>query len=79
MDHYTQTELTALQKSGKSPAEIAEAKKGMDEMMAMYNTWPGLIGMTLLEILPVGILISLISAFVFKRKPAVDVERPQFA
>jgi hypothetical protein len=68
MVQYTQAEMTALQKSGKSAAQIAEAKKGMDSMMAMYNTWPGLIGMTLMEILPLGVLVSLICALILRRK-----------
>jgi hypothetical protein len=77
MDHYTKGELVAMQKSGKSAAQIAEARKDMDKMMAMYNTWPGLIGMTLLEILPVGVLVSLITALILKRKQATLAETPQ--
>jgi hypothetical protein len=79
MDLYTKGEMAAMQKSGKSPAEIATATKEMESMMRIYNTWPGLIGMTLIEILPPGILVSLISALILRRKQRVDVNNPQLA
>ena len=68
MDDMTSRELAKLRQSGKSAEEIAAATNDMEQMSAMYSTWPGLIGFTLLEILPLGVLVSLICAFLLKRK-----------
>jgi hypothetical protein len=71
MSQYMNAEVARLQRSGKSAAAIADEIKDMKKMEEMYNTWPGLIGMTMAEILPLGLLVSLISALILKRK-AVD-------
>jgi hypothetical protein len=70
MNDYTAHSLQKMQASGKSAAEIQKATADAQDLQAMYKTWLGLIGFTLLEILPVGLLISLISALVLKRRVA---------
>ena len=79
MDQMTTAEFARLRQSGKSPAEIATETKKMENMSEMYKTWPGLIGMTLAEILPVGVLMALISALVFKRKNTAAERQAQLA
>lgn len=79
MDQYTAHELTKLQqsgKSGKSAVEIARETQKMEKMQALYATWPGLIGFTLLEIFPVGLLMSLVAALIFKRKVPGPAAQP---
>ena len=72
IEKYTSGQLAAMKTAGKTAAEIAAKTKEMDSMVAMYKTWPGLIGFTLLEILPVGIIVSLIAALILKRKRKAD-------
>ncbi len=70
MNDYTAHNLRKMQASGKSAAEIQKAAADAKDMQATYDTWPGLIGFTLTEILPVGLLVSLLSAFILKRRAA---------
>ncbi len=79
MDRMTNVELTKLQESGADRITKAAKRAELESMMSMYKTWPGLIGMTMAEILPVGILMALISALVFKRKNANTEQRAQLA
>lgn len=65
---YTQFSLNQLKADGKSPAEIEQARKEMQQMFSYYDTWMGLIGITLLEIFPVGLSATLLSAFILKKK-----------
>ncbi len=49
-----------------------EGKAGVESQMAMYRAWYktpfGLVLMTYVEVLPMGIIITLISALILKRK-----------
>jgi amino acid transporter len=79
IEEMTRNELNAMRKSGKSAAEIAAATTDMEKWTTAYKTWPGLIGMTLMEILPVGILVSVISALILKRRTPSITSTPQFS
>lgn len=68
LSDYTAYTLSGMRTAGKSEAAIAKAAAEAHDMEATYATWPGLIGFTLLEILPVGLLVSLIAAAILKRK-----------
>lgn len=73
MEGMAQKEIEDLVKKGSSQAVIDEAKN----RWAFYRTYPGLILFTYVEILPTGILMSLISATIFTlvgRKKKRDVE-----
>lgn len=59
--------VVRLQSEGKTIAQIAEAKQSMQSMFAYYDTWPGLIGITFMEIFPIGLLVALVSALVLKK------------
>jgi hypothetical protein len=72
MTEYSNKHIEAMRKAGKSAAEILKEQKEMASMKEMYDTWPGLIGMTMMEILPVGIVVAFICAFVYSRKRRVD-------
>jgi len=65
---YTKFALDKLVASGKTPAEIARSKQEMQVMFSYYDTWLGLIGLTFMEIFPIGLIVALISALVLKRK-----------
>ena len=68
---YTQFSLDRLRADGKTVAELNQARLDMARMFAYYDTWPGLIGITFLEIFPVGLLVALVSALVLKRQRPV--------
>lgn len=57
-----------LKASGASAAEIEKQTKEMAEFARMYKNPLFVILMTYLEILPVGLVVSLISALILKRK-----------
>jgi len=66
-DYYTHTEA-GLRNSGRPAAEVEAELKELREMTALYNSNPAVkIGLTYTEILPVGVLVSLICAGLLKR------------
>ncbi len=67
---YTRHALEKLRAAGKSSAEITATARELTAAFANYDTWYVLVGYTLLEIFPVGLLVSLLSALVLKRKAA---------
>jgi hypothetical protein len=68
MTKYTDHTLNKMKAKGASPAEIDQKAKQMADMAEMYKNPVIRFGITLLEILPVGIVITLICAAVLKRK-----------
>jgi hypothetical protein len=68
-DHYAKLMIDNLKKSGASEAAILAKTKEMAEWKQWYSNPVIEIAMTFLEIFPVGLLISVICAFILKRKP----------
>ena len=68
MNQYYQYSLEQLKASDLSEAEINAKIQDMDDFKELYKNPIVKIGMTFLEILPVGILISLVSALILKTK-----------
>jgi hypothetical protein len=68
MQGYAKSSLESMKTSGASAASIQKATSEMDEMVKSYNDPLYRIPLTYAEILPVGVLISLICAFILKRK-----------
>ncbi len=68
VDKYTEHYLDKMKEKGASPAEIEQKAKEMADMWEMYKNPVIRFGMTLVEILPVGIIITLISAATLRRK-----------
>ncbi|CAN5624914.1 hypothetical protein BH10BAC5_BH10BAC5_03130 [soil metagenome] len=70
MDKYGAIQIKQLQASGVTGAAYDEAVKGIESAGYNYKHNPFFFAMyTYEEILPVGILITLISALILKRKP----------
>lgn len=76
MEEYYQHTKAQLEKSGTPPAEMEAQLKEMREFGEMYKNPAVKIGFTYLEILPVGLVISLICAGILTRKSSVDLARP---
>lgn len=72
IDKYSAMQVKQLEASGISGAELDEAIKSIERESYNYKHNPFFFAMyTYMEILPVGILITLISALILKRKTPV--------
>ncbi len=68
MTLYGEKQIEKLITGGATEAELVEARKKMDDFVTMYKNPFIRFGITLMEITPVGILISLLSATLLRRK-----------
>ena len=68
MAQYFQESVEKLKASDLSPSEIETKIEEMKNFQEMYKNPLVKIGMTFLEIFPVGLIISLLSALILKRK-----------
>ena len=68
MHEYSSYYLEKMQEEGASPAEVEEMRTEMDSMTELYKNPVIRFGMTFIEIFPVGLVISLISAGLLRRK-----------
>ncbi len=73
LDQYMTSYLAKMQAAGKPEAEIQKATTEMMQYKEWYKNPLFRIGLTLMEILPVALLVSLVSAAILRRKsPAVN-------
>ncbi len=70
IDKYMANEMSKLQASGISATELANKTKEFDQAKEMYRNPFMKVLMTYCEILPVGLIVSLISSAILKRKTA---------
>jgi hypothetical protein len=68
MEWYTQCQLDKMIKEGKSEMEITRAKDDFVKFGELYKNPLIRFGMTMLEILPVGLIVTLISAGLLRKK-----------
>ncbi len=68
MDKYAEHSLDKMKAKGASPVEIEQKAKEMADMAEMYKNPVIRFGITLLEILPVGIVITLVCAAALRKK-----------
>ena len=68
MDKYADHHINKMKQNGASPAEIDQKVKEMADQKEMFKNPLIRFAMTLAIILPVGIVITLISAAVLRRK-----------
>ncbi len=71
MDKYSEHIIKGLHESGATQAVIDQKILEMGTYKEMYKNPLFVVLLTYAEILPIGILITLISAFILKKKPAV--------
>jgi hypothetical protein len=62
IDEYATATLRAQAAGGATASEIAATKASLEDMKALYANPLTRIGVTFVEILPVGIVVSLVSA-----------------
>ena len=68
MDQYMEHTIEKLETSGEDQAVIDEEIENMTKMMEAYENPLIRIGVTFVEIFPVGLLITLICAAILKKK-----------
>jgi hypothetical protein len=68
MDKYAAATLEKARATA-TPEEFSSMSKEMEEYKAMYKSPAGFALMTYAEIVPVGLIVSLITALVLKRSP----------
>lgn len=68
LEKFSEYGLEKIKANGASQAEIASKAAEMEGYKKMYSNPLGVIFLTYMEILPVGLVVSLISALILKRK-----------
>jgi hypothetical protein len=74
LQKYTAHYLDEMKEGGASDAEVAKAQTEMAQFMQLYKNFFIRFGMTMMEILPVGVIVTLISAALLRKRevlPAV--------
>ena len=74
MDKYAVVMIDKAKASGITSAELAEKTADMEQMKQWYKNPLFVILMTYVEILPVGVIVSLISALILKRPTPKQVQ-----
>jgi hypothetical protein len=67
-EDYANAYIKSTVASGASAEKIAKTTKEMEDFKTMYKNPVYVVLMTFLEVLPIGVLISLIAALVLKRR-----------
>lgn len=68
MEKYTEHTLNKMQEKGASTEELKQKMQEMNGVVEMYKNPLIRFGITLIEILPVGIFITLLSAALLRRR-----------
>ncbi|HVG23127.1 MAG TPA: DUF4199 domain-containing protein [Thermoanaerobaculia bacterium] len=68
LDKYAAVELQKMQAKGASAAEMATARQEMEHFKTLYANPFINVGMTFMEIVPVGLVMALVSAAILRRK-----------
>jgi len=68
LDRMQEAQLLGAAKRGASPEELVKIKQQVTQWKEVYKTWWGFAGITLMEIFPTGLLVTLICSFILKRR-----------
>lgn len=68
MDQYATTQMQSYRDAGLSADELATKQQELDRWLELYENPFIMAGMTFMEFFPVGLLGTLISAFILKKK-----------
>jgi hypothetical protein len=74
MAQYSAQYIEKMKKDGASDAEIAKTEKEMADMGEMYKNVFVRFGMTLMEIVPVGVIVTLVSAGLLRKRELLPAE-----
>jgi len=68
MDKYTAYYLDKMKKNGASDVEVEKARVEGEQFMELYKKFYIRFPMTLMEILPVGVVVTLVSAALLRKR-----------
>ena len=68
MNQYMEASVTKMEASGSTPEEISAFKKQSMDFAEAYENPLVMAGVTLMEIFPVGLVITLISSLILKKQ-----------
>jgi hypothetical protein len=71
-DKYAAFTIEKLRQDGATAAAIAAAEKKMADFKELYANPLINVGITFLEVFPVGLIVTLVSAAILRRKPTPD-------
>ncbi|MBK9154663.1 MAG: DUF4199 domain-containing protein [Chloracidobacterium sp.] len=71
---YTVYYLDKMKQDGASETDIDKARAEGEQFMALYNNFFVRFGMTLMEILPVGVIVTLVSAALLRKREVLPAE-----
>jgi Protein of unknown function (DUF4199) len=77
LDKYTSHMVESMRGSGASATEIAQQVEKMENIKPLYNNPFYNAAFTLLEPLPVALLVSLVSALILRRRRPAPPEEPE--
>jgi hypothetical protein len=69
VDRYATLSIQRMREKGATDAAILKATQDMARFKVLYANPLFNIGMTFMEIFPVGLIVTLISAAILRRKP----------
>ena len=72
LQKYTAHNLNKMKQDGASDAEIEKARADAEKFMEIYENFFVRFGFTLMEILPVGIIVTLISAALLRKREVLQ-------
>jgi len=67
-EFFSESYIKSIRESGADDQAILKARTEMAQFAEMYKNPAVRFGMTILEILPVGLILSILSAFILKKK-----------
>lgn len=73
MNQYMSSMIEEMRQSGMSESRISAEIEEMNKFAEMYRNPLVNVLFTYLEILPLGVIVSLIAAAIFRKKPVQDV------
>jgi len=71
---YSTYYLDKMKQDGASDAEIDKARAEGEQFLELYNNFFIRFGMTLMEILPVGMIVTLVSAALLRKREVLPAE-----
>jgi hypothetical protein len=72
LQKYTAHNLDKMKQDGASDAEIEKARADAEKFIEIYENFFVRFGFTLMEILPVGIIVTLISAALLRKREVLQ-------
>ncbi len=74
MNNYTEYMLDKAKEAGATQADLDQQRSDMAEFQEMYKNPLVRVGVTFVEVLPVGLLVTLISAAILRRKETLPAQ-----